>query len=215
MQKSVTLDYDNRAISYLCKVDKRFNKVFSMIGPITYVIHEDGYVFLIHEIIEQMLSRKAANSIFLRLKGICNNNICPDSICRLSNDDIKNTGTSFRKVKTIRSLTDAIKDGQIILQKFPAMSDEDIIKQLTRIHGIGNWTAKMYLIFVLDRQDVLPYEDVAFLQGYKWAYKANDCSPAAVQKKCKKWKPYSSIAARYMYRALDTSLTKQEFHLFK
>ena len=90
-----------------------------------------------------------------------------------------------------------------------------MIRILTSVHGIGTWTAKMYLMFVLNRQDVLPFEDVAFLQGYGWAYKTDDFSPAAVQKKCKKWKPYSSIAARYMYKALDRGLTKEEFHLFK
>nr|DAO73628.1 MAG TPA: 3-methyladenine DNA glycosylase [Caudoviricetes sp.] len=73
----------------------------------------------------------------------------------------------------------------------------------------------MYLIFCLNRQDILPYEDVAFLQGYRWAYKTDDCSPSSIQKRCKKWKPYSSIASRYMYRALDTGLTKMEFHLYK
>lgn len=73
----------------------------------------------------------------------------------------------------------------------------------------------MYLIFVLDRQDILPYEDGAFLQSYRWLYKTIDCSPASIKSKCKKWSPYSSIAARYLYHALDLGLTKSEFHLFK
>jgi DNA-3-methyladenine glycosylase II len=73
----------------------------------------------------------------------------------------------------------------------------------------------MYLIFVLNRPDVLPVEDTAFLQGYGWAYKTNDYATAAIFAKCKKWKPYSSIAARFLYRALDNGLTKEEFHLFK
>ncbi|MCC8014242.1 MAG: hypothetical protein LIO87_03520 [Eubacterium sp.] len=84
-----------------------------------------------------------------------------------------------------------------------------------KILGIGKWTAKMYLIFVLDCPDVLPVEDAAFLQAYKWLYKTEDCSEKSVYKKCKKWKPYSSIAARYLYRALDMGYTKKEFHLFK
>lgn len=90
---------------------------------------------------------------------------------------------------------------------------DEVINELAKLRGIGIWTAKMYLIFVLDRQDILPYEDIAFLQGYKWAYKTNDTSPEAVKKKCKKWRPYSSIAARFYYRALDMGYTKGEFHL--
>lgn len=83
------------------------------------------------------------------------------------------------------------------------------------MRSIGLWTAKMYLIFVLNRQNVLPVEDVAFLQSYKWMYKTDDISKNSVMKKCKKWSPYSSIAARYLYRALDIGLTKSEFHLYK
>ena len=95
------------------------------------------------------------------------------------------------------------------------MDDPDVIKMLTSIKGIGNWSAKMYLIFALNRQDILPFEDMAFLQTYQWMYKTSDCKPASVSAKCKKWRPYSSIAARYMYRALDMGLTKEEFHLYK
>lgn len=82
------------------------------------------------------------------------------------------------------------------------------------LHGIGKWTAKMYLIFVLDRQEILPYEDIAFLQSYEWLYKTKDRSKKSIEKKCKKWKPYSSIASRYLYKALDTGLTKESFKLF-
>lgn len=73
----------------------------------------------------------------------------------------------------------------------------------------------MYLIFVLDRQDILPYEDVTFLQSYEWMYKTKDRSKESIAKRCKKWNPYSSIASRYLYHALDLGLTKEEFHLYK
>lgn len=215
MSKLVTLDENTPSIAYLCKKDKRFQKVFSMIGSISYMPHEDGYSFLVREIIEQMLSIKVADIIYNRLEGLCGGSVFPDVISTLSDEQILSIGTSRRKVKAIRSLTEEIERKNIVFSNFENMSDTDVMNKLTGVHGIGTWTAKMYLMFVLDRQDVLPFEDVAFLQGYGWAYKTNDYSPAAVQKKCKKWKPYSSIASRYMYRALDRGLTKEEFHLFK
>lgn len=73
----------------------------------------------------------------------------------------------------------------------------------------------MYLIFVLNRMDILPTNDAAFLKAYKWLYKTDDLSDASIRKRCKKWKPYSSIASRYLYRALDGGFTKEEFHLYK
>lgn len=99
--------------------------------------------------------------------------------------------------------------------KFPDRTDAAALKELINLHSIGTWTAKMYLIFILDRQDILPFEDIAFLQSYKWLYKTEDVSKASIEKKCKKWKPYSSVAAKFIYRALDMGFTKEEFHLFK
>lgn len=210
----VTLNKQTPQVIYLCAKDKRLAKVIDMVGEITYSTHGDGYEFLIHEIIEQMLSIKAGAKIYGRLSELCLGHITPESISNLSDEEIRGTGTSSSKVRYIRSLTQAVTTGQLILDKLPNLKDDDVIKQLTAIKGIGQWTAKMYLIFVLNRADVLPIEDVAFLQSYKWLYKTDDVSKESIQRKCKKWKPYSSIAARFMYRALDMGLTKEEFHLF-
>ena len=215
MSKQITLDLSSPAIKHLCNRDKRMQKIISMVGSITYTVHTDGYSFLIHEIIEQMLSIKAGEKIYSRLVKLCDGKITPDRIYSLSFDEIKGTGTAAAKVQYIKNLTEKILSKELVLSELDTLSDSAVIEVLTSIRGIGAWTAKMYLIFVLDRPDVLPYEDGAFLQSYKWAYKTNDLSHTAIKKKCHKWHPYSSIAARYMYRALDIGLTKKEFHLFK
>lgn len=215
MQKLIILDKSSASIQHLCEKDKRIAKVISMLGPITYTPHTDGFAFLIHEIIEQMLSIKAGQKIYSRLLLLCNGEITPTALNNLSNEQIKSIGTSSSKVSYIRNITNAIVDGSLILEDLNDISDEQVISKLTALKGVGNWTAKMYLLFVLNRDNVLPFEDVAFLQSYKWLYKTSECSPAAVKAKCKKWAPYSSIASRYMYRALDLGLTKREFHLFK
>lgn len=119
------------------------------------------------------------------------------------------------KQNTFRIVTDAVIAGKLNFDDLAEMSDSEVIRKLTSYRGIGNWTAKMYLIFVLGRQDVLPFEDGAFLQSYRWLYKTEDCTAVAVKKRCQKWKPYSSIAARYLYRVLDLGMTKEEFHLYK
>ena len=215
MQDIITLNMNTLSVQYLCRKDKRLAKVISMVGAITYAPHSDGYSFLVHEIIEQMLSVKAGQKIYDRLEALCDGEISPGRIALLSDDEIRSIGTSQSKVSYIRNITNAIIEGELNLDELAHMSDAEVIAMLTKIRGIGNWTAKMYLIFVLNRLDVLPTEDVAFLQGYRWAYKTDDCSRKSVEQKCKKWKPYSSIAARFLYRALDMGLTKSEFHLFK
>ena len=217
MDKITSLDLTKPEIRYLSDRDKRLGKLIRMVGPITYVVRgpDDAYKFLIHEIIEQMLSVKAGNAIFNRLEILCNGCIRPETISSLSDSQIRSIGTANSKVAFIRSITDACISGELDFKQLENMSDEEVTKKLISFHGIGPWTAKMYLLFLLNRKDVLPFEDVAFLQSYQWLYKTDDRSPEAVKKKCQKWKPYSSYAARFLYRALDTGLTKEEFHLFK
>ena len=217
MERIITLDLTKPEIVYLCERDKRLNKVIHMVGPISYTIRSSGdaYRFLIHEVIEQMLSVKAGNAIFSRLDEICQGDICPETVSKLTDSQIRNIGTSNSKVSFIRSITEAVTSGELDFDELAVLDDEQVTKKLMAIRGIGTWTAKMYLLFLLNREDVLPYEDVAFLQAYQWLYKTKDRTPDSVIKKCKKWKPYSSYAARFLYRALDTGLTKEEFHLFK
>ena len=100
------------------------------------------------------------------------------------------------------------------LSSLKELEDNQAMKKLVDIPGIGKWTSKMYLIFVLDRQDVLPVEDYAFIEAFEWVYKKK-YSTKEILNKCKKWKPYSSIAARYMYKIVDSGLLKTQFHLFK
>lgn len=211
----IILDLNSPPVQYLCKKDKRLAKAISMVGTITYTPYTDGYAFLVHEIIEQMLSIKAGQKIYHRLESLCGGQIVPTVIATLSDLDIRGTGTSNSKVTYIKNVTDAVITGKINLNALQTMSDDEVREKLTSFRGIGDWTAKMYLIFVLNRPDILPFEDGAFLQSYRWLYKTDDCSPASIKKRCTKWKPYSSIAARYLYRILDLGYTKEAFHLFK
>lgn len=216
MSEVITLDINSPSVQYLCKKDKRLAKVISMVGPITYTTHVDEpYAFLVHEIIEQMLSKKAGACIYERLVALCGGHVNPSVITELSDEELKSIGTSINKVRCIRSLTESIICGSIDFNRIQLLTNDEVIKELTSIKGIGHWTSKMFLIFVLNRDDILPYEDVAFLQSFKWLYKTPETDETTVKKKCHKWKPYSSIAARYMYQALDNGLTKNDFHLYK
>ena len=122
-------------------------------------------------------------------------------------------GVSYSKANYIKNLTEAVINKQLDFSELPNLDDDTVFKKITSVRGLGSWSAKMYLIFVLNRQNILPFEDSAFLQSYSWLYNTDELKPASIKKKCAKWKPYSSIAARYLYRALDTGLTKEIFNL--
>lgn len=215
MSDLIILDSSSASIQYLCKKDKRLAKLISMVGPIEYRMQDDSYAFLVHEIIEQMLSIKAGIKIYGRLEELCGGRVTVEAIGHLTDEQIKSTGTSTPKVSYIRALTNAVLEEKIIFETLSQKDDDEVTRILTSVRGLGSWSAKMFLIFALNRQDILPFEDVAFLKAYSWLYKTKDLSKASIIRKCHKWHPYSSAASRYLYRALDTGLTKSEFHLFK
>ena len=209
------LNTQHPAVQYLCKKDKRLAKLIDMIGEIEYRSQPDCFARLVRSVINQMLSNKVAHVIGGRVTDLCGGAITPKNLLKLDREQLRGAGLSYSKADSILGIAKAASDGNLDFSAFPNMSDEEVLKELTRLRGIGTWSAKMYLIFTLDRKDILPYEDVAFLQSYAWLYKTDDLKPASIIKRCKKWKPYSSIAARYFYYALDMGLTKQEFHLHK
>ncbi|MDT6981327.1 DNA-3-methyladenine glycosylase 2 family protein [Levilactobacillus zymae] len=209
------LDGQSPAIQYLQTKDKHLGKAIQMVGPLEYRLADNGYGFLVSQIIGQMLSNKVAAVLTQRLLDQCAGPLTAPTIAQLSDATIRGIGISHSKVGYIRNLTTAVLNQTVDFDRYATLPDATIMQELTAVKGIGRWSAKMYLIFALDRPNILPYEDVAFLQGYGWVYKTTDYTARAVQKKCHKWQPYSSIAARYLYVALDRGLTKTPFHLFK
>lgn len=197
-----------KSVKFICSKCKRMANVIDLVGTITYEPYSDPYSFLVNTIIGQMLSNKVADIMSERLVKLCNGNVTVGKIIKLSDTQIKSIGISNSKVKFIKELTSLIKNKSIDFSKINKMDDEDAIKELTNINGIGTWSAKMYLIFVLNRQDILPYEDMAFIQGYKWCYKTSNLSKESITKRFNKFIPYRSIASRFLYRALDNGYTK-------
>ena len=115
MEAVVTLNENSPGVKYLCAKDKRLAKAISLVGTISYISHDDEYAFLIHEIIEQMLSIKAGRKIYERLESLCDGRITPQSVSELSDEAIRSTGTSNAKVSYIRNITDAVLSGYIFL----------------------------------------------------------------------------------------------------
>ncbi len=213
MSEKQVLNKQHPSVQYLCKKDKRLARLIDMVGEIEYRIQPDYFARLVRSIINQMLSNKVAHVIGERVVSLCSGTITPENLLKLDRELLRNAGLSYSKADNILGIAKAAKDGNLDFSNFPSMTDEEGVKELTRLRGIGVWSAKMFLIFTLNRPDVLPFEDVAFLQTYAWLYKTTDLRPSVIITRCKKWKPYSSIAARYFYYALDMGLTKQKFHL--
>lgn len=196
------------SVQHLISKDKRLANVIYQIGDLECLEHKDPFSFIVREIVEQMLSSKAARAIYARLIDLCDGQVTINNIKKLSIENLRSIGISYSKSQYVLNFAQAVENGQIDFAKLNVMSDDDIIKNLIKVKGIGSWTSKMYLIFVLQRPDVLPYEDGAFLQAYKWLYETQSTNKKEIEARCKNWKPYTSVAARYLYHALDSGLTK-------
>lgn len=201
-------------IAYLKAADYRLAKVIETIGDLDLHEHSDSYRFIVDEIIGQMLSASVRKVLITRLETLCNNNVNPETVCALRIEDLRSIGLSNSKSSFILDLSKKVVEKELDFSSLPQLSDEEVIKYLMSIKGVGIWTSKMYLLFFLKRDDVLPVEDVAFLQAFKWLYDIKAPSRSTIERRCKKWHPYSSIASRYMYRALDTGLTKIPVSVF-
>ena len=139
----------------------------------------------------------------------------PKTIIELSYSQLRNIGISNSKISYIMNLTNAVLNDEINFESFSTKTNIEIEKDLQKIKGIGKWSSKMYLIFVLGKDDILPYEDMAFIQGYSWLYNTTKTDKKSIISKCKKWGKYSSVASRYLYKALDLGYTKIKFSEYK
>lgn len=203
---NITYTLDSPEIKTLCASDKKLSILIKRYGNLTYTLYADEFAFIVETIIGQMLSSKAAEKIVSRMYDLCENRLTIESVLRISHQDLRGIGLSGKKADYILQFAQTVQNDPELFARLRKAPDCDVIKQLTALRGIGIWTAKMYLIFVLDRHDILPCEDGAFLQAYKWLYGTNNINPAAIEQQCLPWQPYSSIAARYLYRALDEGL---------
>ena len=186
------------AVEHLKHSDPKLRQVIEKVGELHYEVEQDGFAFLVQVIIGQMLSAKAADTIYARLAARLERDIDAARFSSLDEEQLRSLGIARRKAQTILALADMVAKNPSLLSSLASLGDKECLASLCRYKGIGPWTAKMYLMFVLDREDILPLEDGAFLQTYHYLYGDEN-----IEARTSVWKPYRSLAARYLYRFLD------------
>jgi len=202
---AITLD--SPEVKYLDERDFRLRHLMHRIGDLKYDPPKTAFHNLAHSIIEQMLSMKAGRAIESRLRELCEGNYTPESLACIPAESIKSCGMSLRKAQSLKTLAEYALAND--LEALAELTDEDVYKELIQLPGIGKWTCDMFLLFYLERPDVLPIEDGALRQAFEWLYGVPIVSKEAQEVVCTLWHPYSSTAVRYLYRALNTGLVKE------
>jgi len=169
----------------------------------------DPFHALLHAIIAQQLSTKAARTIEGRFSALFDGNPTPPAVSRVSDEQLRAVGFSGQKVRYVRDLCGRILDRSLQLHALDAMTDDDVIQALTSVKGIGRWTAEMFLMFRLHRPDVLPVGDLGIVKAVQRAYKLRTLpSPERLTKIGETWRPYRSVACWYLWASLQAAPLK-------
>ena len=165
--------------------------------------HTDPFQALVHAIISQQLSTKAAATIATRVDALLDGLPTPARVAAVSDAQLRSAGLSGQKVSYLRDLCDRIADGSLPLDTLDCMPDEEVIAALTRVKGIGRWTAEMFLMFRLHRPDVLPVGDLGIVKAVQRAYRLRTLpSPTRLLRLGESWRPYRSVACWYLWASL-------------
>jgi DNA-3-methyladenine glycosylase II len=166
--------------------------------------HTDPFQALVHAIISQQLSTKAAATIAGRVDALLDGLPMPARVAAVSDAQLRSAGLSGQKVGYLRDLCARIADGSLPLDALDRMPDEEVIAALTRVKGIGRWTAEMFLMFRLHRPDVLPVGDLGIVKAVQRAYRLRTVpSPTRLLHLGESWRPYRSVACWYLWASLD------------
>ena len=194
-----------KAINHLKKADPVMAAIISKAGPYRMQYREPVFQTLVRSIVYQQLSGKAALTIFNRLAAAAKvNPMTPEAILKLRPQKMRTLGLSKQKIVYVRELARLTRDGDIRFEGLPDMNDAAIIETLTRVKGVGVWTVQMFLMFALQRPNVLPVGDLGVRAAMKKAYGLAELpKPQEMERIAAAWHPYRSIASWYLWRSLE------------
>ena len=201
----LAIDY-SRARRVLARRDPILRDLMRRHGPcgLTKSQHTDPFVALLHAIISQQLSTRAAATIAGRVEALMDGKPSPSRVAMVSDPQLRAAGLSGQKVKYLRDLCTRIHAGTLPLDELDHMTDDQVIAALTQVKGIGRWTAEMFLMFRLHRPDVLPVGDLGIVKAVQRAYRLRTVpSPARLLRLGESWRPYRSVACWYLWASLE------------
>lgn len=179
--------------------DKKLKPLIEEHADLTLERSDEPFQRLIVSIINQQLSTESAASI--KEKVFDSFDITPENLIEAEEDKLSECGLSSQKIEYIKSASEQFIEDDLSSSSFSEMNDEEVIEELTEIHGVGVWTAKMFLITVLAREDVFPVEDLGIRRAMEELYGIEDRS--AMKEKAESWKPYRSYASLYLWKSRD------------
>ncbi len=218
-----------KAVLHLKKADPVLRAIIERVGPCRMTFREPTFHSLARAIAYQQLNGKAALTIFNRLAALAGDPLTPEGILKLTPEQMRAVGLSKQKSSYLLDMADRAHRGELNFSRVLTMSEDEVIEHLTQVKGVGVWTAHMFLMFTLQRPNILPTGDfgirMAMFKHYLDKRSAGNGStqtaktsarklktrkitlptPAQMEKIAKAWAPYRSIACWYLWRSLDVN----------
>lgn len=167
----------------------------------------DAYGALLRAIVGQQLSTKAARTIYLRVLDLFGGTTpTPEQLLEASEQDLRGCGLSGRKTEYIRDLAAHVLSGELELDRLDRLGDEEVIEEIVAVRGLGRWTAEMFLLFHLQRPDVLSGGDLGIRKAIHIEYGLEEMpTPARTVEISERWRPHRSLASFYLWESLAAS----------
>jgi len=196
--------YWRRAKRILSKRDPILKKIIKKYKKGFLTTRNDPFFSLCRTIVGQQISTKAADSIWSKFEKKCKKNIIPKRVLKLSSSSLKSAGLSRQKVKYLKNIAKNFKNKSFNVKELKKMDDEEAINYITKLKGLGVWSAEMFLMFNLNRRDIFPIKDIGLLRAisknYKTSYPPNK---KFLNKISKLHTGYRTVFTWYMWRSID------------
>lgn len=190
--------YGETELSYLRQKDKRLCAVIDRIGHIDRSTDTDLFSSVVHHIIGQQISTKAQATIWQRMQDTLGE-VSAETVLAAGVPQLQGFGITFRKAEYITDVAEKVHSGAFRPDAVERMSDEDAIRELSSLKGIGVWTAEMILLFCLQRPDILSFNDLGIQRGLRMVYHHRRIDRKQFEKYRRRFSPYGSVASLYLW----------------
>ena len=190
--------YGSKETDYLTKKDKKLGEVIRFAGHLEREVDPDLFSAVVHQIIGQQISAKALETVWRRITETLGT-VDAQTVLSVGENGLQKFGLSFRKARYITEFAQKVSDGSFDLDAVWGMTDEQAIRALTSLKGIGVWTAEMILLFCMQRPDILSFDDLAIRRGICMIYHHRTIDRERFERYRRRFSPYGSVASFYIW----------------
>lgn len=191
--------YGQKEITWLTRQDAVLGCAIARLGRLQRTVERDIFTALIRSIVAQQISTKAALTVMQRLEEAAQG-VTGERLLKLGSPQIQRCGMSLRKAGYIVGIAAAVVEGRLDLAQLQQLSDSEVVKALTALNGVGEWTAEMLLIHALQRPDIVSFKDLGIRRGMARLYGLSEVTQATFQKYRQRYSPYGTVASIYLWQ---------------